>query len=74
MTRKPAVVNLNSLVTEARKVVHGTLSSDDHANAGLRSIIDVGTCAGGARAKAVVAWNPQTNEIKSGQLDAPPGF
>jgi serine/threonine-protein kinase HipA len=34
----------------------------------------VGTSAGGARAKAVVAWNPQTNEIISGQLDAPPGF
>lgn len=74
MTRNPAAVNVNNLVTEARIAVHGTLSSDDHANAGLRSIIEVGTSAGGARAKAVVAWNPQTNEIKSGQLDTPPGF
>ncbi len=30
--------------------------------------------AGGARAKAVIAWNPDTQEIRSGQLDAPPGF
>jgi serine/threonine-protein kinase HipA len=30
--------------------------------------------AGGARAKAVIAWNPGTNEVRSGQVDAPPGF
>src|SRR5215467_8579464 len=34
----------------------------------------VGTSAGGARAKAVVAWNPQTNVIQSGQFDAAEGF
>src|SRR3546814_12823700 len=30
--------------------------------------------AGGARAKAVVAWNPDTGELRSGQFDAAPGF
>jgi hypothetical protein len=30
--------------------------------------------AGGARAKAVIAWNPKTEEIRAGQLAAPPGF
>lgn len=44
-----------------------------HASA-LRDILRVGTSAGGARAKAVVAWNPATNEFRSGQVDAPPGF
>ena len=34
----------------------------------------MGTSAGGARAKAVVAWNPQTDQIRSGQFDAAPGF
>ena len=34
----------------------------------------VGTSAGGARAKALVAWNRETGEVRSGQLDAPPGF
>jgi len=34
----------------------------------LTDILRVGTSAGGARAKAVIAWNPSTNEIRSGQL------
>jgi len=36
----------------------------------LREILKVGTSAGGARAKAVVAWNPSTNEVRSGQIPA----
>lgn len=35
----------------------------------LRSILRVGTSAGGARAKAVIAWNPATGEVRSGQVD-----
>jgi serine/threonine-protein kinase HipA len=73
-TRKATSIELGKLVTEARKAVRGDLDGDDHANAALRSIIDVGTSAGGARAKAVIAWNAQTQEIRSGQVDAPPGF
>lgn len=42
--------------------------------AALRDILRVGTSAGGARAKAVVAWNPATGEFRSGQVEAPPGF
>jgi serine/threonine-protein kinase HipA len=34
----------------------------------------VGTSAGGARAKAVLAWHPTTGEFRSGQLDADLGF
>jgi serine/threonine-protein kinase HipA len=40
----------------------------------LDELIRVGTSAGGARAKAVIAWNPSTSEVRSGQADAPPGF
>lgn len=40
----------------------------------LTEIIRVGTSAGGARAKAVIAWNEDTGEIRSGQLDQPDGF
>lgn len=40
----------------------------------LNQIIQVGTSAGGARAKAVVAWNQLTNEMRSGQVDTPDGF
>jgi serine/threonine-protein kinase HipA len=72
--RTPTAIQMSDLVEEARRAVHGTAGDDDAARAALRSIIDVGTSAGGARAKAVIAWNPVTQEILSGQLDAPDGF
>ena len=40
----------------------------------LDTIIRVGTSAGGQRAKAVIAWNPETFEVRSGQVSAPEGF
>ncbi|MDR2012756.1 MAG: type II toxin-antitoxin system HipA family toxin [Rhodanobacter sp.] len=71
---KPTTIVLNALVEQARRAITGHVDADVHTHAALRSIIDVGTSAGGARAKAVIAWNPVTNEIRSGQLDAPEGF
>jgi serine/threonine-protein kinase HipA len=47
--------------------------SGDKAKA-LDAVIRVGTSAAGARAKAVVAWNPATGELRSGQVTAPDGF
>jgi len=72
--QKPTAIKLGELVSEARKAVQGSWDSDDIMNATLRSIIDVGTSAGGARAKAVIAWNEETQEIRSGQVDVPEGF
>jgi serine/threonine-protein kinase HipA len=40
----------------------------------LKMIIRIGTSAGGARPKAVIAWNPETGEVRSGQVAPPPGF
>ena len=40
----------------------------------LAQLIEVGTSAGGARAKAVVGWNPKTETFISGQLEIPEGF
>jgi serine/threonine-protein kinase HipA len=40
----------------------------------LQDILRVGTSAGGARAKAVIAWNRETNEVRSGQVAAGAGF
>ncbi len=40
----------------------------------LRDILRVGTSAGGARAKAVIAWHPATNEVRTDQVAAAPGF
>ena len=72
--RRPSAIEMNELVTEARKAVQGSLKNSTSARGALRSIIDVGTSAGGARAKAVIAWNPKTKKIYSGQFDAPKGF
>jgi serine/threonine-protein kinase HipA len=71
-SQKP--LEMMELVEEARRVVRGDLAGDAHAQAALASIIRVGTSAGGARAKAVIAWNPKTDEIRSGQFDVPKGF
>ena len=50
------------------------LSADLENDEDLNEILRVGTSAGGARAKAVIAWNPTTNEVRSGQAEAPEGF
>ena len=69
-----APLEMQTLVEEARMLIEGNLSIDHEAQAALANILRVGTSAGGARAKAVIAWNPQTNVIRSGQFDAAPGF
>ncbi|MCA9536843.1 MAG: type II toxin-antitoxin system HipA family toxin [Myxococcales bacterium] len=68
-----ALVALASEVLSQRDNLHASFSDPDKADA-LRDILRVGTSAGGARAKAVIAWNEQTNEVRSGQVDADPGF
>jgi len=72
--KKSTALVLANLIEEARRAVHGELGSDDLAKAALAQIIKVGTSAGGARAKAVVAWNPRTDEIRAGQFDVEDGF
>ena len=69
-----APLEMKSLVEEARRLIEGNLSVDHEARAALANILRVGTSAGGARAKAVIAWNPQTNLIRSGQFDVASGF
>jgi serine/threonine-protein kinase HipA len=73
-TESAAPIAMKSLVEEARKLVQGSFSVDREAQAALANIIKVGTSAGGARAKAVIAWNPETDEVRSGQFDTSPGF
>jgi len=48
--------------------------ADDSREQALADILRVGTSAGGARAKAVIAWNPSNNEVQSGQIPAGEGF
>ena len=72
--RQPTAIVLSELVESARRAVHGDLDDDPRAAAALKQLISVGTSAGGARAKAAIAWNPDTNEIRAGQFDVDPGW
>jgi len=67
-------IRLSALVESARRAMQGEIDTDAHARAAFAQIIQVGTSAGGARAKAVIAWNPKTHEIRAGQFDVEPGF
>jgi serine/threonine-protein kinase HipA len=72
--KRSTAIKLSRLVESARRAVQGDIGSDNTAKAALQQIIQVGTSAGGARAKAAIAWNPKTDEIRSGQFDVEPGF
>ncbi|HXN34750.1 MAG TPA: type II toxin-antitoxin system HipA family toxin [Opitutaceae bacterium] len=67
-------IAMQGLVEAARRLVKGDFDGDVHTLAALTNLIRVGTSAGGARAKAVIAWSPTTHEIRSGQFDIAPGF
>jgi serine/threonine-protein kinase HipA len=72
-------IEIGELVELASKVLSGrdgfaTSLDSGNEERGLLEILSVGMSAGGARAKAVIAWNAKTNEVRSGQVDAPPGF
>jgi serine/threonine-protein kinase HipA len=73
-TRKSTAIKLSELVVAARSALAGDIGSEDGITQALRHLIAVGTSAGGARAKAVVALNPATGELRSGQVPADPGF
>lgn len=62
------------LVEQARRALQGDFDGDEHADAALQSLIKVGTSAGGARAKAAIAWQPETHEVRAGQFDVEQGF
>ena len=64
------LVDLANRVLDERNRLSGRL--DDRE--ALDDILSVGTSAGGARAKAVLAWNPDTGEFRSGQVDTKAGF
>jgi serine/threonine-protein kinase HipA len=72
--RSSTAIQLAALVESARLAVQGEIDTDAHAEAALAQIIQVGTSAGGARAKAVISWNPTTGEIRAGQFDVQAGF
>ncbi|MBK8889787.1 MAG: type II toxin-antitoxin system HipA family toxin [Dechloromonas sp.] len=73
MVRIDALVRLASDVLTHRDEIQATFAGPAREKA-LNDILRVGTSAGGARAKAVIAWNRETNEVRSGQIAAGEGF
>lgn len=68
-----ALVELAGEILSQRDDLDVSFTSANRRRA-LTEILQVGTSAGGARAKAVIAWNPETNEVRSGQVPASTGF
>ncbi len=68
-----ALVALANRVLDERVSLHGKFTGDDDHRA-IEDMLRVGTSAGGARAKAVLAWNAETGEFRSGQAPAQDAF
>jgi serine/threonine-protein kinase HipA len=68
-----ALVQLASRVLDDRVALAGKLTGNDDTEV-IDNILQVGTSAGGARAKAILAYNETTGEFRSGQLPAADGF
>lgn len=64
-------INVSEMVKFASNVLNQRESITLNAEEALTysQLVQVGSSAGGARAKALIAWNEKTNEIKSGQLN-----
>ncbi len=76
---KVTAIEVDALVRLAEEVLTHRSALYGHFHAAgkekvLRDILRVGTSAGGARAKAIIAWNRKTNEVRSGQIAAGEGF
>lgn len=73
-----AMFEIDTLVDVARdalseKSSFGVNLNDDR-KAAIAEILRLGTSAGGQRAKAIIAYNKVTGEVRSGQVEAPEGF
>ena len=71
--RIDALVDLASEILTHRTDLRASFGDSGRADA-PEDLLRVGTSAGGARAKAVIAWNEDTHEVRSGQVDASEGF
>jgi serine/threonine-protein kinase HipA len=71
-------IEIDSLVATAQKISDQrsafTTNLNKEEEQAVLEIIKIGTSAGGARPKAVIAWNEKSGEVKSGQTRVPKGF
>lgn len=70
-------VDVDELARLADEVLKTRESAQAELTSGMNrysSILRVGSSAGGARAKALIGWNEETGEVRSGQIALPEGF
>lgn len=71
-------IEIDALVNVAREALADKsdfcVNIADDRKAAIAEILRLGTSAGGQRAKAIIAYNKETGEIRSGQVEAPDGF
>jgi serine/threonine-protein kinase HipA len=70
------VARLVALVSEilTHRASLATRLAGREGDRAVAEILRVGTSAGGARAKAIIAWNPSTHDVRSGQVEAGQGY
>lgn len=66
-------IELAQLVEAARHALHGSLDMDSRTES-VTELLQVGSSAGGARAKAIIALDPGSDEIRAGGIAVPHGF
>jgi serine/threonine-protein kinase HipA len=73
---KAQKIDIEEMTALVRDIIamRGELQTNAYSESMIKDIISIGTSAGGARAKAVIAFDKNTGEIRSGQLKAPKGF
>ncbi len=73
-----AKFEIEALVDVAREALSDkadfTANLKGEKKAAIAEILRLGTSAGGQRAKAIIAYNKATGEVRSGQIPAPEGF
>ncbi len=67
-----SLVEIASEALAEKEEFGANLSTDKKA--AIAEIVRLGTSAGGQRAKAIIAYNKETGEVRSGQVEAPEGF
>lgn len=76
--KRSSTLEIDSLISTAKKMLenreafHTDLSQDEEK--AMRDVLKIGTSAGGARPKAVIAYHPKTGAIESGQTHIPDGY
>ena len=76
VVEKSNPIEIQELVKFAKQVLdsRSDFHSDMDSEKGFSDILQVGSSAGGARAKAIIAYNTTTGDVRSGQVDGLEGF